>query len=252
MFKSVRTDRISVAIMQQIKSAIFEKKIRPGEKLPSERQLMEQFQCSRVTVREALKALEYPGILEIRRGIQGGAYVVDPTIKSGHNLLQDMFLLGNIKISHLTEARVAIEPPTVWLAAERVKDEVLEQLRQNIEETRECLKRKNPNDARLLNLEFHRIIAHASENPVLQFMIDSMMDVMENNISSTFVLSARPVENTLRFHEALYQAFKERDSAKAQELMLQHIREIQRALEEKKLPVREPRKGIQKKAAQKN
>jgi len=247
MFKSVRTDRISVAIMQQIKSAIFEKKIRPGEKLPSERQLMEQFQCSRVTVREALKALEYPGILEIRRGIQGGAYVVDPTIKSGHNLLQDMFLLGNIKISHLTEARVAIEPPTAGLAAKRVAQEGLEQLKQNIEETRECLKRKNPNDARLLNLEFHRIIAHASENPVIQFMIDSMMDVMENNITSASVYFTKPVESTFRFHEALYQAMKERDSAKAQELMLRHIREIQKDLEDKKLPAREPRKGQKRK-----
>lgn len=252
MFKSVRTDRISVAITEQIKSAIFEKKIRPGEKLPSERQLMEQFQCSRVTVREALKALEYPGILEIRRGIQGGAYVVDPTIKSGHNLLQDMFLLGNIKISDLTEARVAIEPPTIGLAVERVREEVLEQLKQNIEETRECLKRKNPNDARLLNLEFHRIVAHASENPVIQFMIDSMMDVMENNISSTSVFSAKPVESTFRFHEKLYQAIKERDSAKAQELMLQHVREIQRALEDKELPVRESRKGIRKKRVKKH
>ncbi len=251
MFKSVRTDRISNAIMQQIKSALFEKKIKPGERLPSERQLMEQFQSSRVTVREALKALEHQGILEIRRGTQGGAYVIDPTIKSGHNLLQDMFLLGNIKISDLTEARVAIEPPSAGLAAERVKAEVLEQLRQNIAETRECLKRKNPNDARLLELEFHRIIGHASENPVIQFMIDSMMDVMENNISSTFVLSARPVENTLRFHELLYEAFDGRDSAKAQHLMLQHIREIQKALEEKKLPVREPRKGIEKKTAKK-
>ncbi len=251
MFKSVRTDRISVAIMQQIKSAIFEKKIKPGEKLPSERQLMEQFQCSRVTVREALRSLEYPGILEIRRGIQGGAYVVDPTIKSGHNLLQDMFLLGNIRISNLTEARVAIEPPTCALAVERVKDDVLEQLRQNIEETRDCLRRKNPNDARLVELEFHRIIAHASENPVIQFMIDSMMDVMENNISSTFVLSAKPVESTLHFHEALYQVFKERDSSKAQQLMLDHIRDIQRALEEKKLPIREPRKGIRNRAVKK-
>ena len=76
--KSVHTENISQTIIDQIKSAIFEKKIKPGEKLPSERQLMEQFQCSRVTVREALKALEYPGILEIRRGTQGGAYVVDP------------------------------------------------------------------------------------------------------------------------------------------------------------------------------
>jgi DNA-binding FadR family transcriptional regulator len=78
------------------------------------------------------------------------------------------------------------------------------------------------------------------------------MDVMENNISSTFVLSAKPVETTLRFHEVLYEVFKERDSSKAQHLMLQHVREIQKALEEKKLPVREPRKGIEKRAVKKN
>ncbi len=251
MFKSVRTDRISVAIMQQITSAIFEKKIKPGEKLPSERQLMEQFQCSRVTVREALKALEYPGILEIRRGIQGGAYVVDPMTKSGRTLLQDMFLLGSLKISDLTEARVAIEPATVRIAVQRARDEVLEQLSQNIEETRECLRRKNPNDARLLNLEFHRIIARASENPVIQFMIDSMIDVMENNISSSFVLSAKPVESTFRFHEALFRAIKERDAARAQRLMLEHIREIQRDLENKELPVGESRKRIENKRVKK-
>jgi GntR family transcriptional regulator, transcriptional repressor for pyruvate dehydrogenase complex len=58
MFKSVRTDLISRTIMEQIKSAIFQKKIKPGEKLPSERQLMEQFQRSRVTVREVQRALE--------------------------------------------------------------------------------------------------------------------------------------------------------------------------------------------------
>jgi GntR family transcriptional regulator, transcriptional repressor for pyruvate dehydrogenase complex len=247
MFKSVRTDRISQTIIEQIKAAILEKKIRAGDKLPSERQLMEQFECSRVTVREALKTLEYTGILEIRRGMQGGAYIVDPSVKSGHNFLQDMFSLGNIKIKDLTEARVAIEPFTMRLAAERIKEDTLAQLKQNIDETRECLKRKNPNDARLLNLEFHRIISQASENPVIFFMIDSMMDIMENNISSTFVLSAKPVESTLHYHEELYKAIKDRNPDRAQDLMLKHIREIQKALEDKKLPVRELLKEKRKK-----
>jgi DNA-binding FadR family transcriptional regulator len=194
-----------------------------------------------------LKALEYAGILEIKRGTQGGAYVRDPNVKFVNNFLQDMFSMGNIAVSDLTEARIAVEPFTIKLACSRIGEDSLEQLKQNIDETKECLKRKNPNDARLLNLEFHRIIAQASENPVIFFMIDSIMDIMENNISSTRVLSAKPVESTLSFHEQIYGALKARDQERAQELMLSHVQEIQKALEEKRLPVRDSLKGISKK-----
>jgi len=232
MFKSVRADRISQAIIDQIKEAIFQKKLTVGDKLPSERQLMEQFETSRVTVREALRTLEYSGILEIKRGNQGGAFVRDPNIKFVNNFLQDMFSMGNIKVGDLTEARMAVEPYSVKLASERIKEDSLDQIKQNILETEECLKRNNPRDARLLNLEFHRIIAQASENPVILFMIDSIMDIMENNISS-ILLSAEPVESTIHFHEEIYQAIKNHHPEKAEDLMLRHIQEIQRTLEVK-------------------
>jgi len=232
MFKSVRADRISQAIIDQIKEAIFQKKLTVGDKLPSERQLMEQFETSRVTVREALRTLEYSGILEIKRGNQGGAFVRDPNIKFVNNFLQDMFSMGNIKVGDLTEARMAVEPYSVKLASERIKEDSLDQIKQNILETEECLKRNNPRDARLLNLEFHRIIAQASENPVILFMIDSIMDIMENNISS-ILLSAEPVESTIHFHEEIYQAIKNHHPEKAEDLMLRHIRAIQRTLEVK-------------------
>jgi DNA-binding FadR family transcriptional regulator len=247
MFKSVRTDRISQAIMDQIKEAIFQKKLTVGDKLPSERQLMEQFETSRVTIREALRTLEYSGILEIKRGYQGGAFVRDPNIKFINNFLQDMFSMGNIKVSDLTEARMAIEPYTVKLASERIKEGSREQIKQNIYETTEYLKRNNPNDARLLNLEFHRIIAQASENPVIFFMIDSIMDIMEKNISSIF-LSAEPVESTLQFHQEIYHAIKNHHPEKAQDLMLKHIQEIQRTLEVKQgISVKDSRKERSKK-----
>lgn len=247
MFKSVRTDRSSQIIVDQIKDAIFQKKIRSGDKLPSERQLMEQFQACRVTVREALKLLEYAGILEIKRGIQGGAYVRDPNIKFINNFLRDMFSMGNIKVADLTEARIAVEPFTLRLAAERMSEESLGQLRQNIDEAKECLKKKNPKDARLLNLEFHRIIAQASGNLVIFFMIDSIMDIMENNISSASGISTGAVERTLHFHEEIYQTIKNRSPEKAQELMLRHVREIERALETKELPMSDPGRGKPKK-----
>jgi DNA-binding FadR family transcriptional regulator len=229
MFKSVRKDRISQVIVDQIKEAIFQKKIKTGDKLPSERQMMEQFEASRVTVREALKTLEQSGILEIKRGTQGGAFVRDPDVKFVHNFLQDMFSMGNIKISDLTEARLAVEPFSVKVACGRVSEDALEQMRQNIIETRCCLQKDNQSDARLLNLEFHRIIAQASENPVIFFMIDSIMDIMENDISA-ILISAEAVERTLYFHEKIYEAIHKRNPQKAQDLMQQHVGDIQTAL----------------------
>ncbi len=233
MFKSVRPDRISQTIVDQIKEAIFQKKIKTGDKLPSERQLMEQFETSRVTVREALKSLEHSGILEIKRGTQGGAFVRDPDVKNINNFLQDMFSMGNIKVSDLTEARMAVEPFLVKVAAERIKDESLKLIKQNIIETKECLRNNNRNDARLINLEFHRLIAQMSENPLITFMIDSIMDIMDNNITS-IPIPLKTVENTLRFHEKIYNAIKARSPEKAQALMLEHIQDIQSSLEKGK------------------
>ena len=230
MFKSVRPDRISQTIVDQIKEAIFQKRIKTGDKLPSERQMMEQFETSRVTVREALKNLENSGILDIRRGTQGGAFVRDPDVKFISGFLQDMFSMGNITVFDLTEARMAVEPFSVKIATERIKEDSLEQIKQNIRETRECLKSHHATNARLLTLEYHRLIAQASGNPVIFFMVDSIMDIMENNVS-TIGIPAESIEKTLYYHESIYDAVMKRDPHRAQALMLKHIQEIHAALD---------------------
>lgn len=230
MFKPVNTDRISQSIIDQIKEAIFQKKLRVGDKLPSERMLMEQFGTSRVTVREALRTLEYSGILEITRGVDGGAFVRDPHTKFVSNFLQDMFSMGNIKVSHLTEARLAIEPSSARLACERIQESFLERIRQNISAARESLTKKEHVEVRLLNLEFHRIVAQASENPVILFMMESMMDIMEKNVASIRI-SYETQQDTVDFHEKMYRAMKNHDPKEAQDLMLKDIRYIQKALE---------------------
>jgi DNA-binding FadR family transcriptional regulator len=191
---------------------------------------MEQFQTSRVTVREALRTLEQSGILEIRRGVEGGAFVRDPNTKVVNTFLQDMVSMGNIAISNLTEARLAMEPFSVKVATERIREETLNQIHRNIRETKECMNKGNSNDARLLNLEFHRLIAQASENPVIYFLVDSIIEIMENNISS-IRLGTEPVNTTLQWHEKIYGAMLNRDPEKAQRLMLKHIEDIQKALE---------------------
>jgi len=85
-------------------------------------------------------------------------------------------------------------------------------------------------DARLLNIEFHRLIAQASENPVIFFTMDSIMDILESNISP-MPLSANPVQRTSHYHEKIFQALKVKDHDKAEQIMRKHIQQIQKSLE---------------------
>jgi GntR family transcriptional repressor for pyruvate dehydrogenase complex len=230
MFKPINTERISQAVVDQIKDAIFQKKLKIGDKLPSERQLMQQFGTSHVTVREALRTLEYSGILEVTRGVDGGAFVRDPHTKYVNNFLRDLFLMGNITVSHLTEVRVVIEPCAAKLASARMKKASLDPIRRNISEARELLKENAYSDVRLLNLEFHRLVAQASDNPVIFFMMDSMMDIMEKNIASIRI-PYETLETTVQMHEKIHESMKKRDAKGAESWMLKDIRYIQKALE---------------------
>ncbi|HEX6511658.1 MAG TPA: GntR family transcriptional regulator, partial [Chloroflexota bacterium] len=78
LFRSVRTRRVSEQIEQQLAAAIFAGKLKPGDRLPPERELVERFEASRASVREATRALELAGLITIRPGAGGGAYVTTP------------------------------------------------------------------------------------------------------------------------------------------------------------------------------
>jgi len=231
IFKSIHSnDRLSDKIVDMIKEAIFTKKLIPGDKLPSERILVEKFQASRVTVREALRILQYLGYLEIKRGSEGGAYILDIEDKCFNNYLVDMFLLGKIKAADVTESRLAIESLAVKKATENVNDKMLESLEQNIKTAEDYLNKEKYADARSVNLEFHRILGEYSGNPVLYFIIDSIIGVIEKHmLGERFNLKSQ--KRTIDRHKKIYSALQNRDSEKAEELIKNHIAEIQKSLE---------------------
>jgi DNA-binding FadR family transcriptional regulator len=221
-----------LSVVNQIKEAMFDKTLKIGDKLPPERELVEQFKTSRVTIREALRALEQFGFLEIKRGMEGGTFIRDPNTKYLNNFLNDMFSLGNIKISHLTEVRLATEPMFVKNASKCTNDLFLKSMAENIKETKEFVKIGNQKDARLCNLEFHRLIARASNNPVYDMIIDFIMDIMENKAAS-IILARKPVEQTLKYHERIYAAIRTKKHDDAGKIMFEHILDSQEALQSK-------------------
>src|SRR5689334_24776590 len=117
MFGAVRTPRVYEHIVAQIERAIYEGRLACRDKLPPERQLVREFGASRVAVREALRALEHRGLVEVRQGSAVGYFIREmdsgPVVRD----FQTLFSLGHVSPAQLVEARALIEPESARLAA---------------------------------------------------------------------------------------------------------------------------------------
>src|SRR6202035_2284089 len=119
--------RVHEAVADQIRQAIFSGLLTPGHKLPPEREMAEQFQTSRVALREALRALEKEGLISIKRGAGGGAFVADfdNALNALADSLNTVVKLGSAKSANLTEMRCIMEPEITRLATLRATPEDL-------------------------------------------------------------------------------------------------------------------------------
>src|SRR3954447_11808175 len=129
MFAPVTVARASSSIADQIRGAILGGKLSEGQRLAPERELAEQFGVSRVTVRDALRALEAMGLIEVRVGARGGAFVTAPTGSVVAQTMSDMMLMSAVTPEDVVEARLVVELGIVTLACARATDEDLARLR---------------------------------------------------------------------------------------------------------------------------
>ena len=98
MFKIARTSKITQKIIDQIRTAILEGKLKPGDILPPEKELMEQFGVSKQTLRESLRALEHMGLIDVRKGIGGGAHIVEVDIEVTKQSLANFLYFKDLSI----------------------------------------------------------------------------------------------------------------------------------------------------------
>src|SRR5918911_2130991 len=119
LFAPISVARASSSIADQIRQAIVTGQLKEGPRLPPERELAEQFGVSRVTVRDALRALEAMGLIEVRVGARGGAFVTAPTGSVVAQTMSDMMLMSAVTPEDVVEARLVVELGTVTLACVR-------------------------------------------------------------------------------------------------------------------------------------
>jgi GntR family transcriptional repressor for pyruvate dehydrogenase complex len=122
-FKPIRQFRVSEQVLSQLKESILLGKFKSGEKLPSERELTEEFQVSRGVIREAIRALEITGFVVLRQGPTGGAFVTDLSFDHVGNAFLDLFLANKVSIPELANVRLYIEPEVARLAALNANEE---------------------------------------------------------------------------------------------------------------------------------
>jgi DNA-binding FadR family transcriptional regulator len=213
------------AIHAQIRALLASRRLAAGDRLPPERELAEQFGVSRNSVRQALRSLADSGLLEVRKGAQGGAFVRHDGGDAVRSVLTDLYAVGTIQPAHLTEVRVLIGVEIVRLACERGTDEEIEALAQNVAQATKAAREKNYTLRTTINLEFYRMLARMTRNPLLEILTDAVPAVTQRFVEvflRTSNLSVMP------FRQKLLQDLRARDAQAAAERMREHLLKLQR------------------------
>lgn len=193
-FAAIAPARAVDEIATQVREMVAAGKLRPGDRLPSERDLSTRLHVSRNTLREALRALEHAGIIEMRKGATGGAFVRAGSSGVIVNGLRDLYHLGAITPQQLTEARVWLSDIVVRVACERATEEDFAALDANIEAS---AKAGDFDERARHNRDFHVILARATRNPIVVITMESIMAVFAQFIAqigpsdNSFILPSR-------------------------------------------------------------
>lgn len=212
-FKLDTVSRITLSqqVLEQIILLIVDGDLNPGDRLPSEIDLINQFEVSRPVLREAFSSLETLGV--ITRKPRGGTYIND---KVGSAPFKAMIAISLHNIPALIEARMTLELGLITLAAEKITDEELAKLKETIL----GIEASSDKNYGALDKEFHRIIAYSANNPIIEGMIDPLLYAHEKTDS---LIKYREPAKTVRHHTAIYEALKNKDPIEAFKQMHKHL-----------------------------
>ena len=166
-FQPVVTKRASEIIYEQVRELINKGELKPGDRLPSERNMMEMFQRSRPTIREALRMLERTGYIRTIAG-SNGAIVMEPSDEHVEQIMEDALTAGHIELEEMSEFRHISEVYTAGWAAQRRTDEDVAALREVLEKSRASL--DDHETFAGLDPTFHKLLAVAAKNQVAAIM----------------------------------------------------------------------------------
>ncbi|MFI5094682.1 MAG: FadR/GntR family transcriptional regulator [Candidatus Acidiferrum sp.] len=222
MYKIVRSSRLYEQIVRQVEESIRKGAMKPGDQLPPERELAQQFGVSRTAVREAVKALREKGHVEAYPG--RGTFITDGTSHVIRQSLDRMIRIGQPEGSgFLAEVREILEPEIAALAATRADAQDLAAMREPISVMDEA--RKDSDAFIEADLDFHLALAEAAANPLILSLIDSIVGLLREQRMRIFLVEGGP-ERGQYHHKRILEAIEHRDPIGAREAMKAHLRQV--------------------------
>ncbi len=217
----VRKNKVYEEVAKQIERLILNK-LKPGDKLPSERELAEVLQVSRSSIRDAIRGLELMGLVEPRQG--AGTIVREKSSEAVINPFADALKRRHELVSELLDFRKMLEPPLAARAATHASPDEISELEEILQ--RQVDKVSRGEVAIAEDQEFHYNIALASGNSVVLKVLDIVMDLLRDTRTRSLQLEGRP-EKSLAGHRRILSAIKRHDAEAAKAAMRRHIEDVE-------------------------
>lgn len=218
----VKRRRLHEEIAESIQEIIIENRLRPGTRLPSERELAEQLGVSRVTVSQASQVLEQRGL--IQRKVGGGTYVTDRARSAFAESMQRLFVVENCTFDDLVQLRVMLEPEMAAIAAANATDEELATLQELVDRMEATSDAHDVEGHVAADLAFHTALAQATHNELILGVSLGVQKLMEQFIRVQDAgTTSRGTEDNPCPHRWVYEALARRDLEAARTRMRGHI-----------------------------
>jgi len=220
-FESVRRAKVYEEVARQIERLIL-KKLQPGDKLPSERELAETLGVSRSSIRDAIRSLELMGLVEPRQG--AGTVVLEISIESLVNPLANTLKRKEELIGELLDFRKMLEPPLAARAASHASADEISEMEEILDRQQEKLRQGESAIAE--DSEFHYSVALASRNSVVLKVLDTLMDLLRDTRERSLQVEGRQ-QKSLAGHRRILAAIKRHDGEAAKAAMRRHIEDVE-------------------------
>jgi len=221
MFSPIRNTKVYEQVIDQIKDMIDKGTLKKGDKLPSERDLVEQLKVSRASIREAIRALEVIGLIDCRQG--EGNYIKSSFQDNLFEPLSIMFMLEGRNQEDIWELRKIMEVEASGLAAKRISEEQLKELKEIVESFVNC---EDEDINAEIDKKFHYKIAECSGNVLIFNILSTVSNLVDHFIEDARKLILAQQENKdilFSQHEEIYLAMKKHSSTAARKAMREHL-----------------------------
>lgn len=216
-FRPIQATSLAEVIAEQIGNLIASGTLKPGDRLPTESDLIKQFGVGRSTVREALKSLSIAGLIETRR--RGGTFVTENYTGFLNDRLNWATVFSDREFQDIMEVRIALESQAAALAAERVTAQDKALLTQIVDAIETSL--NDPERAASYDLQFHVAVADASQNPILINLIHSIRNLIQEYIRVGY--TNQPGLSDFSEHRQIMNAIGTGDPERASRAMTWHL-----------------------------